>query len=187
MKDQDRDRLLISIQGIAGGLEANLGSLLAELRTPASLRAQSFDATPCKNGVSDPTGQAVATAGGIEALREFDEACKQAFNYLLRADQIRERFLPPLPFKPPARVDGPGPMWCKSCWRDNKHCEPISDHYARKGLCRWCGDFLGEYGRAAPVEVLEKRHRGQRISQQEVERAIVAEDQAKKHNGKKAS
>ncbi len=58
-------------------------------------------------------------------------------------------------------------LWCVSCHRDHKHCEPVSDRY--KGLCRWCGSYKGEYGHLPPLALLERRHRGERITQQMVQ------------------
>lgn len=58
---------------------------------------------------------------------------------------------------------------CMNCWLDRRHFEPVS-HYAQ--LCRWCGDFKATEGRCPPLALLRKRHAGQRVTTQDVERAL---------------
>lgn len=87
------------------------------------------------------------------------------------------------PAAEPVEADAPDDMWCRSCWRDDKHHEPISvGRY--KAWCRFCGDWRAANKRLPPVEILEARHRGQRITTQMVDRALASQ---RKKTKRKAS
>jgi hypothetical protein len=62
-----------------------------------------------------------------------------------------------------AAADG----WCRSCFRDDQHLEPITTRpdgtpYHRD-LCRWCGTWQAEHDQLPPVDILAQRHAGRRI------------------------
>ena len=90
-------------------------------------------------------------------------------------------------------VEGQLPVeWCRSCHRDNKHCEPTA-HGRYKDLCRFCGDWNAAHKALPPHEIIEARHRGMRITSVMVQRAIAkqreekAQQKAKAKKAKKAS
>lgn len=66
--------------------------------------------------------------------------------------------------------------WCTSCYRDNRHHEPVGTkrdgtaYY--EGLCRWCGDFHKAHGVLPTRALLEHRHTGRRVTEKMVEAAI---------------
>lgn len=62
---------------------------------------------------------------------------------------------------------------CKSCWRVARYFEPVAvGQYGE--WCRWCGDFRTHHDdRLPPVELLERRHRGQKISTRDVAQALT--------------
>jgi hypothetical protein len=65
--------------------------------------------------------------------------------------------------------------YCKSCYRAGKMVEQAThkDGTARfKGFCRWCHDFKQEYGQLPPGRLLNKRHAGGRITEQDITRAL---------------
>lgn len=95
----------------------------------------------------------------------------------------------------PAQVSAAG--WCVSCHRDNGYCEPVSmrpDGTRRyRDFCTWCGEFVAQQERLRkaaqtgakrkkkkgegtvplpPIELVQARHRGDRITQQMVDRAL---------------
>lgn len=116
---------------------------------------------------NDPTGEAaIGPDDAGAALRELDRLIGRiddAFRDLLA---IRDEWLPKRGL---VKVDdGPGDDWCRSCWRDHRYCEPVSDRYA--GLCRWCGDWRAANRQDPPVPILRARHAGERITRQMVER-----------------
>jgi hypothetical protein len=52
--------------------------------------------------------------------------------------------------------------WCDSCLRMHR-CEP---RYADRKWCWFCTAFRDEFGRLPSLELLERHHRGERITQQ---------------------
>lgn len=93
----------------------------------------------------------------------------------------------------PAQVSAAG--WCVSCHRDSGYCEPVSmrpDGTRRyRDFCTWCGEFVAQQERLRkatqtgkrkkkkdgtvplpPIELVQARHRGDRITQQMVDRAL---------------
>lgn len=70
-----------------------------------------------------------------------------------------------------AAVDDPGPgdEWCRCCWKDRKHCTPITlrpdGQPFYRGLCRWCGQTSKDLGAEPPTWLVAKRHRGERITE----------------------
>lgn len=81
----------------------------------------------------------------------------------------------------PAQVSLAG--WCTSCWRDNAYHEPVAmrpnGERRYRDHCLWCGEFLAANDVTPPMELLEARHRGERISATMVEAALskLAEEQ----------
>lgn len=66
--------------------------------------------------------------------------------------------------------------WCSSCFRNGGKLVPQAMHSSGevkyRGSCRWCHDFESEYGRRAPLSLLQKRHAGQRITTTDILRAL---------------
>jgi hypothetical protein len=62
-----------------------------------------------------------------------------------------------------AAADG----WCRSCFRDDQHLEPITLRPDGtpffRDLCKWCGYWQAEHGQLPGVDVLRQRHEGRRI------------------------
>lgn len=117
---------------------------------------------------NDPTGEAslepdVATV----AATRLDKLLNQADNVMRDLLAMQDEWLPKQGADKPTE-EGPGEDWCRSCWRDNKHCEPACDRYA--GLCRWCGDFRAVHKTDPPMPILRARHRGERITTAMVDR-----------------
>lgn len=62
------------------------------------------------------------------------------------------------------------PKWCTSCARIPHTNEPRDGHHTR---CRWCHSFHATYGQDAPVKLLERHLRGERIYQHQIDQAIA--------------
>lgn len=73
----------------------------------------------------------------------------------------------------PAQVAVEG--WCRSCWRDQQHLEPIAvdrDGQRRyRDLCRRCGEWATAHqNQHPPLAVLRVWHQGRRLSEREYRR-----------------
>lgn len=144
-------------------------------------RAASYDGpsqAPGASGPSDPTGTAAllrdsAAADLAAILRHLgtlahtaDALGRHLAAYPVRAAEVAE-------------ADGPGGAWCASCWRDDRHHEPVTlspagiAYYG--GLCRWCGLFRATWGTLPPVAILRDRHQGRRISEAAIRSALAAQ------------
>lgn len=90
----------------------------------------------------------------------------------------------------PAQISLAG--WCTSCWRDHGYYEPVAmrpnGERRYRDHCLWCGNFLAANDVLPPMELLEARHRGERISSTMVEAALakIAEEQKKAKAERKA-
>ena len=81
-------------------------------------------------------------------------------------------------FDPGAPSPGPGKAeadhnrerWCSSCERV-KVAEPVGEK-GRNGRCRWCSDFVAQYDVLPPIEILDARHRGIRITEPMITSAL---------------
>lgn len=127
------------------------------------------------SGPPDPTGNAAVSgdraAGDLRRLRREVEQLQLLLGRVVKiagaypVEHLEREFVEATP----------GEDWCRSCWRDNKYCEPVSrrtNGQARyKGLCRWCGQALKDLGALPPVWLVERRHRGERITAAMMERA----------------
>lgn len=98
----------------------------------------------------------------------------------------------------PAQISAAG--WCVSCWRDHGYHEPVAmrpnGERRYRDLCLWDGEFAAAHdGMHPPLELVEARHRGQRITQQMVTVALDRAEQRrreekakrKKKGGKRAA
>lgn len=112
---------------------------------------------------NDPTGEAAAGRGdeATASLARRLTVQKRLYDAAMEYAALRDEWAPVEGAQRP--VGGPGDDWCRSCHRDNQHCEPVSDRY--HGLCRWCGDYKGAEGGLPPLPILRARHRGERITQ----------------------
>lgn len=122
--------------------------------------------------VSDPTGETVVrNAAAAARVDELDGHLRTALDAMTAAHAIVEQALAPHRARPAAPAnEGPAHGACRSCWRADGYYEPVS-HY--RHYCRWCGDFTTNHGIKPPVELLDKRHRGIRISQRDVDEALA--------------
>lgn len=85
----------------------------------------------------------------------------------------------------PTLDDEVGTTWCRSCWKDEKYCEPVSARPDGKpyyvGLCRWCGRTRKAIGGDRlvasdqrgdpPTWLVAKHHRGERVTPGDIARA----------------
>ena len=177
----ERLRRLSAIQGLAGKLEATAPGVVKMMlegqrghpsaqnwetdRTAGHATVLDDDGTPMPS-VVDPTGETAVTDGpdGGKALEELDRAISEALRAVTRAADVASHWRPATQPELPLG-DGPGELWCRSCWRDDQYCEPVSENYKGRGECRWCGDFFGQFREMPPLPVLRKRHVGERIDQ----------------------
>ena len=91
----------------------------------------------------------------------------------------------------PAQVSAAG--WCTSCWTDGGYHEPVSmrpnGERRYRDHCLWCGEFMAAHGGIKPpLELIQARHRGQRITAPMVNQALLrldAEHRAAKAERKK--
>lgn len=91
----------------------------------------------------------------------------------------------------PAQVSAAG--WCTSCWQDGTYHEPVAmrpnGERRYRDSCLWCGEFMAAHGGIKPpLELIEARHRGQRITAPMVDAAltrIAQEEKARKAERKK--
>jgi hypothetical protein len=139
-------------------------------------------------GPGDPTGNAAVTgdraSGDYRRLRREAELLQVQLGRLVKltaaypVEHLEREFVEP----------SPGEEWCRSCWRDDRYCEPIARkangkaYYA--GLCKWCGSFRSEHDVNPPVELLQARHRGERITAPKIRAALAA---AAKSKGRRQS
>lgn len=83
----------------------------------------------------------------------------------------------------PTQVSAAG--WCTSCWRDGTYHEPVAvrpDGRRRyQDHCQWCGQFAAAHdGNPPPLQLVEARHRGERITEQKVALALAHEAEEKR-------
>lgn len=64
------------------------------------------------------------------------------------------------PRKPDTELDAD--RWCTSCVQDRGRLTPVAVHpdgrVRYKGLCRWCKDFITDYGRRPTPALIAKHH-----------------------------
>lgn len=116
----------------------------------------------------DSTGDAAAQrAADVIAIGTELVNAYRALEHLTRLLARYPEYQPATPAEPPG-AKRPAPAGaCRSCWRDDEHYEEIAVGQYRD-WCRWCGDFRRVHGWLPPVELLRKRHQGQRITVQDV-------------------
>lgn len=120
-------------------------------------------------GPPDPTGEAAVDFRGTtpdEWHRRVNAAVRRAHRAAKELDGIRAHFLTKALTEATRNsiTRENDNDWCRSCRRDNGYNEPVSAHYPKKRLCRWCGDWAGTHnGELPPVKLIEKRHRGDKI------------------------
>lgn len=133
---------------------------------------------------ADPTGEATTRldraaliASQLDRLlRDLDRAAGRlvTLHGVLMPEQPRQaRTLKEINA---AGADVAAEGWCRSCWRDEQTCAPVETKpdgsWWYRDLCRWCGAFNAEHGQYPPLSLLQKRHRGYRISQADIDRAL---------------
>ena len=200
----DLARALVTIQGLATKVEANLDAVLDALhdarlgqpraahhdgdgsggelwceeheRTVAECRAADDLCDGVLVAVVDPTGEAAVRTDRAELdRRRLTKAVTAALRALEQADNIRQRWAPPTTKVAPTLNDADLDLiWCVSCKRNAGHCEPVSEHYPGKGLCRWCANFARTYGGYPPLPILRKRHAGRNVTVADIGKAMLA-------------
>lgn len=135
-------------------------------------------------GHPDPTGDAATRPDrAIADQRLLHTHLEAAISHLTAAIAVANTY-PRQPGEPEDVEPTPGEDWCRSCWKDRKYCEPISRRSDGtpwySGMCRWCGDALKTIGHEPPTWMLEKRHRGERITASMIDRAKTEARKKKK-------
>lgn len=116
---------------------------------------------------SDPTGSAVVlrVVGRSTPTRKeittMTEAVCEMVKLARQADGARARALEPA-------KERAAPAGCRNHAAHGMGWEPV----CAKERCRWCYEFWSAEGQDAPKALLEKRSRGQRISEADVEFAV---------------
>jgi len=134
-------------------------------------------------GHHDPTGDAaVRPDRAVSDQRQLHRHVEAAISHIDAAIAVANGY--PTQAVEPADVEPtPGSELCKSCWKDRKYCQPVTlrpDGVPyHSGLCRWCGEARKSIGADPPTWMLERRHRGERITTTMIEKA-KAEAQAQK-------
>ncbi len=128
-----------------------------------------------KNGVSDPTGNAATNLLERYSGPQFEHAALNLnLNAVHTAALNLHHQLLIVTKNGSRRVVDPAEIpegACRSCWRDNRHFEPVYAGVYKDG-CRWCSEFLAEYAQLPPRALLVLHHQGRRISQAMVEKAV---------------
>lgn len=139
---------------------------------------------------SDPTGTAAVSGDRAAAdLADLRRLVEMHCRLMDQLHAIATRY----PAQAQTRADveaQPGEDWCRSCWRDRKYHEPVGrkatgvPYY--RGLCRWCGQLARDLGVVLPpLELVERKHRGERITEGMVAEAKAAA-KAKRKGRKRA-
>lgn len=116
---------------------------------------------------SDPTGSAVVlrvygrSSPTRKEIETMTGAIKEILTLARQADGARARALEPA-------KEHIAPAGCRNHAAYGMGWEPVT----AKERCRWCYEFWSAEGADAPKALLEKRARGQRISEADVEAAI---------------
>lgn len=121
----------------------------------------------------DPTGEAAinGTRGPHPDKAKLTRLIADAYDALLEADAIRQRWTRLKTMLDNAGRVGDDTMWCISCWRNKEHHEPVHKDHRTARLCRWCAGYKRDHhGQLPPVRLLAKRHRGDRITQADIDR-----------------
>jgi len=174
-----RDNMAGHPRGASGDVDPR-ARLICSVHERPLVKCDELEDTECKGEYglerSDPTGSAasgfdVADRDRKELLARIDRACQ----LLEEAVQIAARY-PVHPTQLEDVTPSPGEEWCRSCWKDDKYCEPITMKKGtntpyHRGLCKWCGDRAKELGGDPPTWMVTKRHRGERVSSADMERA----------------
>lgn len=129
---------------------------------------------------SDPTGDAALSPEQRHAHESYrahlDVALATADAIILDVENGTPRKKDHLPDRDRLAAQVAAEGWCSSCYRNAARLEPQAMHpngtvrYA--GACRWCHDFEQEYGRKPPLDLLRKRHAGQRVTESDIGKAL---------------
>lgn len=137
---------------------------------------------------SDSTGEAILKPDPLagdhdDLVALMDRMARDADDliYLLRkAVPSPEAVLHPDDLTP-AQVSAAG--WCTSCWQDGNYHEPVAmrpnGERRYRDSCVWCGEFIAANKIKPPLELIEARHRGQRITASLVAQALANVDKGK--------
>lgn len=125
-----------------------------------------------RGGHGDPTGTAVAIrlthADESNAAVQAYALLWQASRLLEQADSQRARALPP------ATPEPDNDTWCASCLRAG-HCTPRTPRQGgRQDLCTWCQKYWYAEGQLPARDILNKHHRGIRITEPMIRHARTA-------------
>jgi hypothetical protein len=121
---------------------------------------------------SDPAGETAIELGADQARADHAELIR-LLRQLPRLVALVDRY----ETRPGSGASLPDIDWCRSCYRNDRHHQPIErdreGHPYFAGLCRWCGAFKAEHQIEPPLELLRARHLGQRITTRMVATALA--------------
>lgn len=138
---------------------------------------------------NDRTGEAAMAPDPLEndhatleaLVIQAEDVCGSLVHYLRKAVPNPLTVVPPDEMTP-AQISLAG--WCVSCWRDHGYHEPVAmrpnGERRYRDHCLWCGEFLAANGVVPTIDLLEARHRGERISKTMVEAALAKIDKDRK-------
>lgn len=118
----------------------------------------------------DPTGEAVVDPDELVKMHDhLKDLYRKIGGLLHEVEHIYDQTNPD-PAKHPRRPDDEldPDRWCTSCVQDRGRLTPVAMHpptedhpHGRvrfKGLCRWCHDFIADYGRRPTASLIRKHH-----------------------------
>lgn len=113
--------------------------------------------------------------------RTLERKARRLLSELQAVTDIANRYAPLTLVADSSRPADPdddvGTIWCEHCYTNNRHLEPVGTrpdgtvYYKR--LCRACGQWRGIHGKLPPPAILKKRHKGERLTVQFVEKAML--------------
>lgn len=131
---------------------------------------------------SDPTGDAASRRDEPDPVARDTEAAVATLERIDRElTRLHERLTN-------INAHGTTPddptRWCTSCARyrrpdGTQHHTPVAYRpdgtlrYPTQRLCTWCGEFHAEHRTLPPVELIEKRARGMRVYQADIDAALT--------------
>lgn len=112
----------------------------------------------------DPTGEAVVEPDLVAQLHDrLHSLYRQMRKVAADIENIYDQASPDPEKHPRIPDDGlDEDRWCSSCMQDRGRLVPVAVHgdgrVRFKGLCRWCHDFIADYGRRPTPELIRKHH-----------------------------
>lgn len=144
---------------------------------------------------SDPTGEAALRPDAAqEALALTERLLRDLYVTAVGLSRLYDSWSP-LGMRDVDHKDGFTDDWCRSCWRNDRTCTPITKRGNGRpyyvGLCKHCGELRTALGmrrtQMPPLELVMLRHAGQPITKRVVAEWTMAKKTRKRSKGKKAA